>query len=288
MSINRRRYDFVNLAGIALFVIVLLLLLTSSELLFSPVTTFIDTELYRSSGNEASVQTKMDFGSQEHMAAFPRKVGKWQGYDYDTTKYVELLGADIMLLRSYEPSTFSQPLFFLILQAKTESSFHSPEICVRAQGGTIQETGDEKVTITDASWAKGSTNLSIPMKKLVVTKNAKDGTVKERRVMLFCYVKGNQFYSDTITMIQVEALAPVEGSYEGTLKEEKDFIAQAIPLMFEPAKTSEWHPLAMQLIDSGVSGYVTIVVLLLIPATIIVYANIKRKKDTTAKIEPKA
>jgi hypothetical protein len=286
MSINRRRYGFVNLAGIALFVIVLLLLLTSPELVFSPVTTFIDTELYRSSGNEASVRTKMDFGSQEHMSAFDRKVGKWQGYDYDTTKYVELLGADIMLLRSYEPSTFSQPLFFLILQARTESSFHPPEVCVRAQGGALQEVGDEEVTVTDASWVKGLTSISIPMKKLVVTKNAQDGTIKERRVMLFCYVKGNQFYSDTITMIQVEALAPLEGSYEGTLQEEKAFIAQAMPLMFEPGKAEAWNPLIMQLIDKGIGGYVIIAFMLLLPIAVIVYASVKRKKDTTTGSEP--
>jgi len=230
----------------------------------------------------------MDFGSQEHMAAFPREVGKWQGYDYDTTKYVELLGADIMLLRSYEPSTFSQPVFFLILQAKTESSFHPPDICVRAQGGLVQETGDEQVTVTDASWVKGSTNISIPMKKLVVTKNAKDGTIKERRVMLFCYVKGNQFYSDTITMIQVEALAPIQGSYEGTLNEEKDFISQAIPLMFEPAKDNEWNPLVIVLIEKGIVGYLIIAALVLLPVAVMVYPRIKRKKDIAVRSEPEA
>jgi hypothetical protein len=286
MSIRRRGYDFVILSGIGLFIIVLLLLLTSPELLFSPVTTFIDTELYRSSGNEASVVTKMDFGSQQHMLAFPRKVGKWEGYDYDTTKYVELLGADIMLLRSYEPSTFSQPVFFLILQAKTESSFHTPEICVHAQGGQVQETGDEKITVTDATWVKGATSISIPMKKLVVTKSANDGTIKERRIMLFCYVKGNQFYSDTITMIQVEALAPIEGSYEATLNEEKNFISQSMPLMFEPAKESEWHPLVIVLSEKGIVGYIIIAAMVLLPAAIIIYPRVKRKKDTPVKSEP--
>ena len=90
-----------------------------------PDDSFIDTELYSSSGNEASVRTKTDFGSRGYMAEFPREIGKGTGYDYDTTKYVEKLGADIMLLRNYEPSTFTQPLFFLFLQADTESSFHS-------------------------------------------------------------------------------------------------------------------------------------------------------------------
>ena len=287
MSISHRRYDLVNLAGIVLFVLVLLLLLTSPGMLFSPVVTFVDTELYIASGNEAPVRTIMDFRSSEQMSAFPREVGKWRGYDYDTTKYVELLGADVMLLRSYEPRTFSQPLFFLVLQAKTESSFHPPDICVRAQGGEIQSMGDEQVIITDASWVKGSTSLSIPMKLLVVTQPNKDGTIKERRIMLYCFVKGNQFYSDTITMIQVEALAPLQGSYEGTLNEEKEFISQAIPLMFEPAKEKEWHPFGLQLIEKGITGYLIVAAMLLIPAAIIIYPKIKRKKDTTVSSEPK-
>jgi hypothetical protein len=278
MTTSHRRYDLANLSAIALFVLVLLLLLISPGMMFSPVITFIDTELYRASGNEASVRTIMDFGSEEYMSAFPRGVGKWQGYDYDTTEYVELLGADVMLLRSYEPSTFSQPLFFLVLQAKTESSFHPPEICVRAQGGEVQEAGEEKVVITDANWVKESPSLSIPMKKLVVTKNNKDGTIRERRLMLFCYVKGNQFYSDTITMIQVEALVPLQGSYEGTLNEEKDFISQAIPLMFEPAKEEAWRPLAIVLIEKGIVGYLIIAAMILVPAAILVYTRIKRKK----------
>jgi len=103
------------LAGIVVFLLVIIILLTSSNVLFSPVVTFIDTELYRSSGNEISVKTKADFGSYEHMAAFPHEIGKWVGYDYDTTEYIERLGANIMLLRDYEPSTFSQPIFFIFL-----------------------------------------------------------------------------------------------------------------------------------------------------------------------------
>jgi hypothetical protein len=220
------------------------------------------------------------------MAAFPREIGKWVGYDYDTTKYVELLGADIMLLRNYEPSTFTQPLFFLILQAKTESSFHAPKVCIRAQGGEIQEEGDEKVVITEANWVKGPSSISIPLKKLVTTKSSKDGKIIERRVLLFCYVKGNQFYTDTITMIQVEALAPLQGSYEGTLNEEKDFISQAMPLMFEPNEEGEWHPLVMVLMEWGTSGYLVIAFLLLLPAAIMVYPRIQRKKDVTRRSEP--
>jgi hypothetical protein len=58
--------------------------------------------------------------------------------------------------------------------------------------------------------------------------------------------------------------------------------------MFEPSKQDAWHPLVMQLIEKGITGYLIIAVMLLIPAAIMTYPRIKRKKDTTVKSEPKA
>ena len=106
-----------TILGVVLLIIVIILLLSSPSIIFTPTATFIDTGLYRSSGNEVPVRTKADLNNPEDMAAFPMEIGKWEGYDYDTTKYVEELGADIMILRGYEPATFTQPVFFLILQA---------------------------------------------------------------------------------------------------------------------------------------------------------------------------
>ena len=262
-----------TIIGIVLLIIVALSLLTSPELIFSPMVTFIDTELYHSSGEEISVRTKTDFGSREHLAAFPLTLGKWEGYDYETTKYVELLGADVMLLRGYEPRTFTQPVFFLILQARTESSFHAPKVCIRAQGHEIQEEGEEKVFVTDAAWVKGSSSISVPLKKLVVTESSQAGDITKRRVLLYCYVKGNRFYNDTITMIQVEALAPLTGSYEGSLNEEKEFVAQAIPYLFDPSKETQWDPLFTVLIEWGISGYLIITFMCIIPIAIVIYAR---------------
>jgi hypothetical protein len=262
-----------TILGVVLLIIVLVLLLSSPGMIFSPTVTFIDTELYSSSGNEVPVRTKADLGDPEYMAAFPRIIGKWEGYDYDTTKYVELLGADLMILRGYEPSTFSQPVFFLILQADTESSFHPPEVCARAQGGEIQERGEEEIVITNTSWVKEDTVITIPLKKLVVTKSSESGEITERRILLYCYVKGNQFYTDMITMIQVEALAPLTGSYEGSLKEEKEFLAEAIPHLFNPGEEAESRLLFMVLVDWGIIGYIIITVLCVIPVALIIFAR---------------
>ena len=197
-------------------------------------------------------------------------MGQWQVYDYDPTEWKDLLGADMIVLRGYEPQTFSQPVFFLIMQSKTETSFHPPEVCYAAQGYKIQEEGKVEVALTDATWSKGTFDPDLPFKKLVITKEA-EGEITERRLVLYCYVKGNQFTTDTVTMLRISALIPIEGSYEGVLDIEKDFIDQAIPLMFDPDEEDKWNPIARELAGWGVGGYAIIALLVGIPLAILVY-----------------
>jgi len=84
-------------------------------------------------------------------------------------------------------------------------------------------------------------------------------------------VKRNQFSGDDVTMLRVQALAPLEGPYESILNMEKDFLAEAIPHLFEPVDREKWSPLAVRLAGLGVGGYVVIALLLLIPVAIAVY-----------------
>ena len=264
-----RQYSVI--ISVFILVSIAVLLLSSSDLIFSSGVTFIDTELHRSSGDEAYVRTKLDFGSQEHMAAFPLQIGNWTGYSYDSTKWTEDLGADIILMRGYTPAIFSQPVFLLIMQAKTESSFHPPTVCYPAQGYEIQEKTTEEVVITDTAWSESPSSMAIPLNMLVVTKESASGNLTERRVVLYSYIKGNQFTTDTITMIRTEALAPIHDSYEGSLSAQKEFLDQAIPLMFEPADAAEWNPIILELVEWGVGGYIVIGLLFCIPLFIVVY-----------------
>ncbi len=275
-SINRRKRNYL-IIGIAFFAVIALVLLASPTFLFSPTATFVETELNRTSENRIQVRTKTDFGNPEAVASFPRQIGKWQGSDHDVTEYIKLLGANLILLRYYMPSTFTQPLFFTIVQSKTASSFHPPKLCFSGQGYETQEEGDEVVNMTDTSWLKGSSKAAVPFKKMVVTKSANDGHFIERRVALFCYIKGNQFYSDTITMIQTEALAPLQGSYAASLNEQKDFLVQSFPLMFSPSRDDDqWKPLAVILAGSGLGGVVILVLLILAPLAIFIYPYFRR------------
>ena len=112
------------------------------------------------------------------------------------------------------------------------------------------------------------------MKKLVVAKET-NGVIRERRVVLFCYVKGNQFKTDTITMIRLESLAPITGSYEKTLNREKEFFAEAFPYMFDSGQRQDWHPIAMALIERGIPGYLAVLSIVSIPILILLLPRTK-------------
>ena len=278
-----KRYSL--LLGLLALALIIALLLSTPRLVFSPGVTFIDSELHRSSGNEAYVRTKMDFGNSEHVNTFPHEFSEWQGYDYDTAGAKESLGADIILLRGYDYPGLYQPIFFLILQAKTGSSFHPPPLCYLGMGFEVESEGKEQVTVEDPNW-RASPDYSIPMTRLVISRES-GGTVTERRVVLYFYVKGNQFTSDTITMIRVEGLAPIDGSYDGILGIEKDFIALSIPYMFDPSEEGTWRPLAVQLAESGAGGYLAIALMAFVPLAIILYPRLRRRRDSAEASGPK-
>jgi hypothetical protein len=267
--------------AVVVLALVVLVLASSPALFFSPTVTFIDTELYRSSGKEIPVRTIADFANPDVVASIPQQIGKWQGSDYDTSQFTELLGADAIVIREYTPSTFTQPLFFTVVQARTDSSFHPSKVCLGGQGFVVQEEGKDTISIDDVTWVEDSKSASIPVARLVVTKNSSKGEPLERRVILFFYAKGNQFYKDYVTMLQVEALAPLRGSYEGTLSEEKAFVSQAVPLMFGPSHSTRETLLSM-LVKRGPVGYLILGILCLSPVAIAAYPRLKgksRKKD---------
>jgi hypothetical protein len=246
----KKRRQYFLLTGIGLFTVVVLVLLVSSDFIFSPAVTVIGSDLNKASSNQVTVTTKTDLGDPAVMAAFPYDIGKWHGSDYDTAGVAKQLGATVMLMRGYDPETFSQPMVLTIVQSKSNSSFHAPDYCFPVQGYTIQENTRENLDVTDAAWTKGPSTLTLPLNKLVLTKNNKSGQISERIVVLYFYIKGNQFYSDMITMIEVQALGPRQGSYQGTLDEEKDFIGLISPLLFQPGKETG-RPLISNMAQKG-------------------------------------
>ncbi len=201
-----------------------------------------------------------------------------------------------MLMRAYSHPEIRQLVFFHILQSNNRSSFHPPIVCYPALGYTIAEEGRESISVQNVSWVE---EFSIPesklgelikekylnesayfngtfsAKKLIVTKEV-DGKVKERRVVLYFYVKDNPLSSDTVTVVRVSALAPTDGSYEGVLNICKDFMGDTFPYMFEFQE--EEGIIEVQLAKSGIGGWLIIGALVSVPIGIIVYPRIKKRR----------
>ena len=279
-----RRYSV--LIGIYLLTCVVILLLSSPGSFLSRQVSFISTGLYGTSGSDMNVKTKMDFGNAEHMKSFPMLIAGWEGFEYDVTEVQEALGANFLLMRAYVKPALGQPVFFTILQAETEPSFRLP-ICYRSQGYEIDEESQDTVPIFDTGWDEEDAPEEIVVNKLWAHKE-QDDVVTERQLAIYFYVRGNRFASDMITMVEVSAYTPIDGSYDSILGEMKEFVRLALPYMFEPAKNGGGSTLLGRLLDHGVIGYVVVIVVVALPVAIAAYPYIERRrrsKNTTARPE---
>ena len=279
MKMNKRS-QYIVLSGIGLLAVALLVLLVSTSMVFSPTVTVIGSNLNKSTTDQVTVTTKADFSGEDQMKAFPLDIGTWHGAEYDTTATAKTLNAPVLLMRSYIPETLSQPLYLVVVQSKTNSSFHPPDYCYKAQGYQIQENAVEYLTVTDKSWTTGPNSITLPMNKLVATKAGSSGVTYERRLVLSFYVKGNQYYSDEITMVQVQALVPLKGSYDGTLTQAKGFMTEFFPMMFQPGSSVESKAVITTLAEKGAIGYAGIGFILLVPVAVIAYPFLRRKDKT--------
>ncbi|NIA12125.1 MAG: exosortase-associated EpsI family protein [Nitrospiraceae bacterium] len=280
--------------GLFLLSIVIITFFSTPFTIFGGGITTIGAELSRATGNEIPVQTKMDFGNNEHIRAFPKRIGDWNGSDYDTTSAAERLGADVMLMRAYSHPKLYQPVSFLIMQSKNRSSFHPPVVCYPASGYTIEEEGTEDVFVHNVIWASkpvfptlegrneemGYFNGTMSVKKLIVVKKSKNGNVTARKVVLYFYVKESPFTSNTVTMIRVSAPAPFEGSYEGSLNITKEFMGAIFPCMFELRRK---EPFILFILFSSLAGKVVVGLSVLLPMLIMFYPQIRRLRTKTIR-----
>lgn len=281
MSFYRRYSLFI---GILLLACVIIALLSKPGTIFSQEAYFIDDEPFRASPDGVYVKTKLDLGDSEHMKSFPMQVGDWAcAAEYDSSYWKDYLEAEAVLLRAYQKNDLYQPVFLQIVQGQSASNVHKPAACHESQGYTIVEQEDDTLLISDVSWAEEGTPVSIPIKKMVVIKES-EGEVTERRVVLYWYVEGNRIASNTVTIIEVSAHAPLEGSYDGILHETKDFAAQAIPHIFAP---SEEKTVLAQLINWGAPGYFIVLCLIGIPVVLAVYPRVRaRRIQNSDRTEP--
>jgi hypothetical protein len=277
--------QYSRLIGLIMLTFVLTTLCSTPSMILAKSITSIGTELSHATGDELMVRTKLDFGSNEHMRAFPTTINGWVGSDYDETRVAEQLGADVLLMRDYvNPVTF-QPIVFLILQSNNRTSFHPPIVCYPALGYTIEDEGRELVTLQNASWTADRwierrdsfpSSPTIAVKKLVVTKQSETGATKERQVVLYFYVKERPLASDAITMVRISAFVPVTGPYEEIEDLEKDFLTETFPHLFE---VRDAEPRVITTLAGGsILDQVAILLLVLAPVAVTFYPQLKAAK----------
>ena len=272
--------------GIIVLVSVLTPLLSTPGMVSPGGVSIISTELSGSSGKEIFVRTKLDFARPETMKDFPQKIGQWHSTSYNWSRLKESLGAELMLSRAYRHPDLSNTVFFLIIQGTNRSTFHPPIVCYPALGYEIEEEGEVKVPIEDASWAqehwrsekegsvfKGEMNT----KKLVVVKRSKNGEITERRVVLYYYVRDERMsVTKEITMVRLSALVPVSGSDHDAVEAMKKLAADTFPEMFE-VKPEERTIAEMVVIKHGAPGFLVIAMLVSAPIIFMMLPFIKRK-----------
>jgi hypothetical protein len=279
--------DYAKIFGLLILAFVIILLFSPPSMILAKRVTMIGTELSYATGDELPVRTKLDLGNTEHMQAFPKQIGEWTAFDYNTTRLMEQLEADVLLMRAYLHPNSYQPVFFLIMQSQNRTSFHPPIVCYPALGYTIEGEGREIVTVPNASWVEDPflskpdmrrTEAILPVKKLVVVKNSPDtGKITERRVVLYFYVKEPPLSSDTITMVRVEALAPTDGSYDKILNISREFMSETIPCMFEVQRSE--RSLFFSLATGSLFDKLTLFLLLLAPLAVIFYPELRALLD---------
>ncbi|MBN2187012.1 MAG: exosortase-associated EpsI family protein [Dehalococcoidia bacterium] len=276
------RVGYLTIVGIFLLATSITFMCSRSELLFSESVSFISTELSEAPRHETFVWSKMGLKTNEAITDFPTKLGEWEGYDWDKRKAADLretLGANVSLMRDYYRPGLYTPIFFLIVQAKESTTLHPPNVCYKALGYHVDEFKDV-IQIAGASQDGTYDNVltggTVPIKKLVVSKTS-EGQVVERRVALYCYLRGGQFTPDTINLIRISAIVPVEGSYDGILEEIKHFAGLAIPQLFEFRQEEESPILIVKLAGWGARGGLLIFLAFAIPVALIIYPILRKK-----------
>ncbi len=279
---------FTRLIGLLLLAMVIIILLATPGTIFSRNVSFIYPSLSDPSAGQTSVQTKMDFGDQEHVESFPIEFGEWRGEGYDQAeaeRMREQLGASVLLMRDYYKPGLWRGLTFLIMQSESRASFHPPQVCYPSQGWEVQEEGTEVIPMPESFWQKvGDLGPLKPeedaeeyfgpvsMSKLIITTG--DDSVKDRHVVLYCYVRDSSYWgsSDTVTMLRVSAPTTLTGSYEDMLDIEKDFLVEVLPLLFEAREQED--TIISQISSLGPGGIFLLIIMFAGPLAIAFYPEI--------------
>ena len=116
-----------------------------------------------------------------NIAAFPCKIGEWQGKELTVTeKEYRMLETRNLIVREYSKSSDEKLFLFIIYSETNRSVFHPPEVCLIGEGVTIVDRKTEKI---------GAGKYSFLANRLDLEKD------KSKEMVLYCY-KAGKFYTD--------------------------------------------------------------------------------------------
>ncbi len=188
------------------------------------------------------VRPVMDFGDQDQLNEFPLEINDWKGRDFYVDPWKEQVAATYATLRGYrEPDT--NELWLLLIQSGTQPTVQPPNIHYPAMGWEIVKEGivtialqgersDQQLTESTSSSFSSDLNVSSLLVSTILTDNNRN--FEQQRLILYCYFQELAEDATPINMIRVSMIIPDEGSYEETLDIEIGFLADILPLIFEP------------------------------------------------------
>jgi len=251
--------EYIGVIGLFGLSAVFAILFSSPEDIFRG-TIIIDTGLHHKTPNELLAASDFDFYNQSDLERFPGEIEGWKSRDFSQAeRQMQALGADVLLLRMY--SYENEKIEFILIHSKTKSSFHSPEVCFRANGWEIINKDIEPVNIPE--WGS-----KIWVNKLIVQKG------NTKKVILYWYMWGQGITRNNknCVLTRIE-MSFVEDDAE-VLGTGKTFIGKLLPDMYKSRMASE--TIAEQMVDKfGILGAIIDVLLISLPLLMILYTKSK-------------
>ncbi len=252
--------------GAVALLIVAGLLLSTPSMIFVRKVDIVDAEL-RDSGHSHAVLARMDLGDPKALKAIPRTLGAWnESREYDYDNVAAILNTNVLLSRDYQRDDVFQPVNLLVIESENVSSFHPAPVCYRAQGYDVPADEGAVVTVPvpNETWAQErwlsaqeqnvfAGNLSA--KLLEVTKPGPNGTVAEKRVALYVYLKREDWrVTDQVTWVRLEMVVTPDTRGADVLPILGDMMKEVVPNLFL-FKVTEERTLGESLVDRfGVGG----------------------------------
>jgi len=276
-------------AAVALLVIVGFLLSTPS-MIFARKIDVIDTELRDTGANPQRVLTKYDLANPKDLAKIPKQLGNWTlAKEYKWDSVATILDTNVLLSRDYARADVFQPVNLLIIQSGNVSSFHPAPVCYRAQGWDVPENeGDPvQVEVPNVTWAqqqwlsKDEQNVfsgNVSAKILTVTRHDANGTVTEKRMALYTYIKREDWrVTNSVTWVRVEMAVEPNATSAEVLPILSDLMRETVPSLFS-FKVSEEKTLGETVVAKyGLVGGGGVALVLLSPMAVVVPALLRNR-----------